>query len=504
MTNLATVLDESAVRFGDREFLVAGERRLSFAEVARRSAAMAGRLAESGVAPGDAVALSCPNVPEFTIAYWAILRAGAVVVPLNVMLRSREIAYHLDDSDAVAHLVYDDPGLLAAAGEGGERLWTVGVDDAGRTTWCGEAMTGPASFGTVERADEDTAVIIYTSGTTGRPKGAELTHRNLLLNARAAGAVYELDPARPDTHLLVAPLFHSLGQTCVQNASTVFGCTVVMPEGRFEAAAALRAMLDEHVTMFAGVPTMFWALLQALDRVRDGHRLRGQLRVAASGGSALPIELHREFEARFGSSILEGYGLSETSPVASHTRIGEPVRVGSIGRPIEGVEMKLIADDWATLPDDPETVGEIAIRGHNVMKGYHGRPEATAEAVRDGWFRTGDLARKDADGFYYIVGRSKDLIIRGGYNVYPREIEEVFMEHPAVSLVAVIGVPHESHGQEIKAVVVPAEGHETVRPDDLMAWGREQLAAYKYPRIIDLRTHLPMTPTGKILKRELS
>ncbi|ROS44535.1 long-chain-fatty-acid--CoA ligase [Amycolatopsis thermoflava] len=512
MSNLATLLDVSAGRYGERDFLVAGTRRLTFAEVSRRSAAMARRLVESGVSPGDKVALSCPNVPEFTIAYWAVLRAGAVVVPLNVLLRAREIAYHLDDSDAVAYLVYEDsadPRLAEAAREGFDnagrcdRFWIIGADEAGETTWCGEALTGPASFDTVTREDGDTAVILYTSGTTGRPKGAELTHRNLLLNARAAVSVYELDPGWPDTHLLVAPLFHSLGQTCVQNASTLCGGTIVMVP-RFDAAQALRLMLDEHVTIFAGVPTMFWALLRALGDVPDGDRLHGQLRVAASGGSALPIELHKEFEARLGTSILEGYGLSETSPMASHTRLGEPVRAGSIGRPIDGVEMKLIADDWTTLPDDPQVVGEIAIRGHNVMKGYYKRPEATAEAVRDGWFRTGDLARKDADGFYHIVGRSKDLIIRGGYNVYPREIEEVFLEHPAVSLVAVIGVPHASHGQEIKAVVVPAEGHEAVRPEDLVAWGRRQLAAYKYPRIVELRERLPMTPTGKILKREIS
>jgi long-chain acyl-CoA synthetase len=503
VTNLATVLDAAAERFGDREFLVAGDRRLSFAEVARRAAALARQLVNSGVAPGDAVALSCPNVPEFTIAYFAILRAGAVVVPLNVMLRPREIAYHLDDSDAVAHLVHDDPGLLAAAREAGGRIRTLGVDDAGRTTWCGEPLADPVHVGTVARDDEDTAVVIYTSGTTGQPKGAELTHRNLLLNARAAGAVYELDPARPDIHLLVAPLFHSLGQTCVQNASTVFGCTVVMT-GRFDAAEALRTMIDERVTIFAGVPTMFWGLLRAFDGVPDAQRLHGQLRVAASGGSALPIEIHQEFWERFGTAVLEGYGLTETSPMAAHTRLGEPVRAGSVGRPVEGVEMALIAGDWTPLPDDPEAVGEIVIRGHNVMKGYYERPEATAEVIRDGWLRTGDLARKDADGFFHIVGRSKELIIRGGYNVYPREIEEVFMEHPAVSLVAVIGVPHESHGQEVKAVVVPAEGHGSLRPDDLVAWGRRQLAAYKYPRIVELRTALPMTSTGKILKRELS
>ncbi|WP_431878593.1 long-chain-fatty-acid--CoA ligase [Amycolatopsis sacchari] len=503
MANLATVLDDSAGRFGAREFLVAGTRRLTFAEVSRRAAALARRLVDSGIAPGDKVALSCPNVPEFTIAYWAVLRAGGVVVPLNILLRAREIAYHLEDSDAVAHLVHDDPRLVGTAREAAGRVWTIGADEAGETTWCGEPLTGPASFATVPREDDDTAVILYTSGTTGRPKGAELTHRNLRLNARAAVSVYELDPARPDTHLLVAPLFHSLGQTCVQNASTACGARIVMLP-RFDAAEALRLMLDEHVTIFAGVPTMFWGLLRALDDLPEGKRLHGRLRVAASGGSALPVELHREFEARFGVSILEGYGLSETSPMASHTRLGEPVRAGSIGRPVDGVEMKLIADDWSDLPGEPGTVGEIAIRGHNVMKGYYKRPEATAEAIRGGWFRTGDLARKDADGCYYIVGRSKDLIIRGGYNVYPREVEEVLMEHPAVSLVAVIGVPHPSHGQEVKAVVVPAEGHEGVRPEDLVDWSRKQLAAYKYPRIVEFREHLPMTSTGKILKREIS
>ena len=240
------------------------------------------------------------------------------------------------------------------------------------------------------------------------------------------------------------------------------------------------------------------------DDTVDVKALAANLRVAAAGGSALPVDIHRQFKERFGVTILEGYGLSETSPVASFARFGEEPRVGSIGVPIPGVEMKLINDDWSDVPDGPDAIGEIAIKGHNVMKGYYNRPEATAEAIRDGWFRSGDLAKKDEDGFYYIVDRSKDMIIRGGFNVYPREIEEVLMEHPAVSLVAVIGVPHESHGEEIKAVVVKNKDHDDVSEDDLVAWGKEQFAAYKYPRIVEFRDELPMTSTGKILKRELS
>ena len=264
-------------------------------------------------------------------------------------------------------------------------------------------------------------------------------------------------------------------------------------------------MLAHEVTFFAGVPTMYWGLLGALDEGDvDVKAIAQHLRVAAAGGSALPGEVHKNFKERFGVTILEGYGLSETSPVASFSAYGEEPRVGSIGIPIPGVEMKLINDDWTDVPDGPDEVGEIAIKGHNIMKGYYNRPDATDESIQDGWFRSGDLAKKDEDGFYYIVDRSKDMIIRGGYNVYPRELEEVLMSHPAVSLVAVIGVPHESHGEEIKAFVVKNKDHDDVSEDDLVAWGKEQFAAYKYPRMVTFVDELPMTSTGKILKRELS
>jgi long-chain acyl-CoA synthetase len=306
-------------------------------------------------------------------------------------------------------------------------------------------------------------------------------HRNMRDNALAGKDVFGADPDQPDTFLCVLPLFHSFGQTVIQNAGAAFGGTVVMLP-RFEAGPALELMQSEGVTFFAGVPTMYWGLLGALKQAGDSvdvETIAANLRVAAAGGSALPVEVHKNFRERFGVTILEGYGLSETSPVASFSPYGEEPRVGSIGKPIPGVEMKLLdPGSWDELdPDhtDPDAIGEIAIKGHNIMKGYYGRPEATAEAIQDGWFRSGDLGRRDKDGWYYIVDRSKDMIIRGGYNVYPREVEEVLMTHEAVSLAAVIGVPHESHGEEIKAVVIREDGAQLTE-EELIAWAKEQMA----------------------------
>lgn len=502
MTNLAALLDTTAAEFPGRTAIVLGDTRLSYAQLAAASNQVANLLVADGVRPGDKVALSCPNLPHFSIVYFGILKAGATVVPLNVLLKAREIAYHLDDSGAVAYFAFDG---LPVAEEAAEAFGRAGgcrslfpFSATAPASWADQ----PADFGTVDVADDDTAVILYTSGTTGQPKGAELRHRNMRDNALVAREIFAIDGDNPDTYLSVLPLFHSFGQTVVQNAAIAFAGTVVMLP-RFEARAALDVMIAEKVTFFAGVPTMYWGLLNALDDTVDVAALASGLRVAVSGGSALPGEVHTRFAARFGVTILEGYGLSETSPVASFSVYGEPPRVGSIGLPIPGVEMKLIGDDWSDVPAGPDAIGEIAIRGHNVMKGYHGRPEETAAVLRDGWFRTGDLATKDEDGFYRIVDRAKDMIIRGGFNVYPREVEELLMTHPAVSLVAVVGVPHDSYGEEIKAVVVRAKDHDDVTEDDLVAWAKENLAAYKYPRVVEFRDALPMTATGKILKREV-
>lgn len=511
MANLAYLLEAAAEECPGRTAVACGETRMTYTELDNAANQVANLLVAKGVRQGDKVALSCPNVPNFPVVYFGILKAGAVVVPLNILLRPREVAYHLENSDAVAYFAHEGSAGLPigeAAAEGFTAVSTCRTlisipADSKKLPWHDQA----AVFDTVEVDDNDTAVILYTSGTTGRPKGAELRHRNMRDNALSTKDLFDTDKARPDTYLCVLPLFHSFGQTVIQNSAVAFCGTIVMLP-RFEPRAALDLMIDEKVTFFAGVPTMFWGLLGALEVDTDVTSIAHHLRVAAAGGSALPTEVHRNFQERFGVTILEGYGLSETSPVASFAPWGQEVRVGSVGVPIPGVEMKLIAADWSRvredlLEDGKTTIGEIAIKGHNVMKGYHDDHEATAQVLREGWFRSGDLARKDADGWYYIVDRSKDMIIRGGYNVYPRELEEVLISHPAISLVAVVGVPHESHGEEIKAVVVKARDHDDVTEANLVDWGKEQFAAYKYPRIVEFRDALPLTATGKILKREI-
>nr|WP_221634518.1 long-chain fatty acid--CoA ligase [Nocardioides luti] len=516
---MSTLLEDSARQHPDRDAVVLGDTRLSYARVNAAANQVANLLKDRGIQPGDKVALSCPNLPYFTIVYYGILKAGATVVPLNVLLKGREVAYHLGDSEAKAYFCFEGTADLPMATEGYagfqdadgcEHFFVITADPSADSPVEGTETLGAASgslspeFDTVETDEDDTAVILYTSGTTGQPKGAELRHRNMRDNALTGKDLFGADPEKPDTYLCVLPLFHSFGQTVIQNGAFAFGGTVVMLP-RFEAKAALGLMAKEEVTFFAGVPTMYWGLLGALDDSVDVKKLAANLRVAAAGGSALPVEVHKDFEKKFGVTILEGYGLSETSPVASFSPYGQDVRVGSIGVPIPGVEMKLLkADSWDEIDETGEdAVGEIAIKGHNIMKGYYNRPDATDESIQDGWFRSGDLGRKDDDGWYYIVDRSKDMIIRGGFNVYPREIEEVLLTHEDVSLAAVIGVPHESHGEEIKAFVILNDGA-TVTPEELVAWGKEQMANYKYPRTVEIVPSLPMTATGKILKRELS
>ncbi|GAA1742045.1 long-chain fatty acid--CoA ligase [Aeromicrobium alkaliterrae] len=502
--HLAGLLESSAETYPERIAVVFGDSRLTYAQVNGAANQVASFLVERGVKPGDTVALSCPNLPHFAFVYFGILKAGATVLPLNVLLKAHEIAYHLDDSGAAAHFAFEGTAELPIGETAREAAEGRDVDlvvfAAASTPW----SQHPPTFETVERGGDDTAVILYTSGTTGQPKGAELSHANMRHTALVAESMYGADADHPDTYLCVLPLFHAFGQQVVQNTAFAFGGTVVLLP-RFEAEAAIGLMLREKVSFFAGVPTMYWGLLGALTPEHPVAELAANLRVASSGGAALPVEVHKNFQERFGVTILEGYGLSETSGIASFSVDGEEPRIGSVGRPIAGVEMKLVNDDWSDVPEgDPEAIGEIAIKGPNILKAYYGRPEATAEAIRDGWFRSGDLAKKDADGYYFIVDRSKDMIIRGGYNVYPRELEEVLMQHPAVSLVAVIGVPHESHGEEIKAVVVKNKDHDDVTEETLVAWGKEQFAAYKYPRLVEFTDELPMTSTGKILKRELS
>ena len=514
--NLSSFVETAATAYPTRDAIVLGQHRLTYAALNAAANRVASLLVGRGVKPGDKVALMCPNTPDFPIVYNGILKAGATVVPLNVLLKGPEVAYHLQDSDAVALFAFAGTEQLPIGREAEAgfaqapecaHLFLIGGGGAttsGAAESYEDAVGGAAdTFETAATDEDDPAVILYTSGTTGKPKGAVLRHRNMRDNALISEKIFGCDASRPDTYLGVLPLFHSFGQTVVQNGAAAFGGTVVLMP-RFDPSAALKTMLDESVTFFAGVPTMYWSLLNALDASVDVAALASNLRVAVAGGSALPVQVHTEFERKFNVVVSEGYGLSETSPIAAFKPDGAPARPGSIGMPIPGVEMKLIEPgSWDEIAWSEDAIGEIAIRGHNVGAGYHERPDATAEAINaGGWFRTGDLGRRDADGWYFIVDRVKDLIIRGGYNVYPRELEEVLLTHPAISLAAVIGVPDERLGEEIKAFVIPKDGADA-NEAEIVAWCRERMGSHKYPRSVEVVTSLPMTATGKILKREL-
>ncbi len=514
MLNLSVLLEDSARTHPGRAAVVLGERRLTYAQVDAAANQVANLLVARGIRPGDKVALSCPNVPYFPVVYYGILKAGAVVVPLNVLLKGREIAYHLKDSDAKAYVCFQGTPELPmgeagwdgfTATDGCEHFFVITPDPAAASPIEGAETLGaatkdrPGTFTPVATSADDPAVILYTSGTTGQAKGAELSHGNLVLNALTCNRLFKTTPGT-DTHLVVLPLFHSFGSTVNMNAGFSTAATLVLLP-RFDADAAVRLLQSEDVTFFAGVPTMYWGLLRALAGDVDAGRIAANMRVAVSGGSSLPVEIIREVRERLGVQILEGYGLSETSPVATFSDPDRDVRPGSIGVPIWGVEVKLVDPEWGTV-EGPDTIGEIAIRGHCIMRGYYNRPDATAEVMRDGWFRTGDLARRDKDGFYYIVDRAKDMIIRGGFNVYPREVEEVLMTHEAVSLAAVVGVPHEQHGEEVAAFVILRDGAR-LTSDELISWAKDEMASYKYPRSVRFVESLPMTATGKLLKREL-
>ena len=492
--NLAASLARNAADNPDRVAIHLGDQTTSYRELDDQSARVAGLLAARGIAPGTPIGIMLPNVPEFASVYYGILRTGAVVVPMNPLLKAREIAYYLGDSGAPVIFAWHitAPEVEIGAKEAGAEA--ILVDPATFPDILATASPAPQ---VVDRAAYDTAVVLYTSGTTGHPKGAELTHANLINNVEVSAAdLFQLGP--DDLIFGGLPLFHAFGQTCTLNAAIMTGASLtVLP--RFDAAKALGILADQRVTIFAGVPTMFSALLHVPDR--SGYDVSA-LRLCISGGAAMPVEVLRQFEDAFDCIVLEGYGLSETSPVASFNHPGRERKPGSIGTPIRGVEMRVVDASGAEVPQGE--VGEIAIRGHNIMKGYLNRPEATAEAVSaDGWFRTGDIGRVDEDGYYYIVDRKKDLIIRGGYNIYPREIEEVLYEHPEVAEAAVVGIPHPELGEEVGAAVALKPGA-TVTPDELRSYVKSQVAAYKYPRRVWIVDALPKGPTGKILKKEIT
>jgi len=490
-TNLAGIVTETAERIPDAVAYKLDDTEITWQAVDEGSARVAGLLKEKGLEPGDRVGVMLPNVPYFPIAYYGVLRAGGAVVPMNVLLKGREVKFYLEDPEAKWVFAWHDFAEAAEKGaeDGDTEVILVQPGEFEKLLGDAEPVRDLA-----DRDGDDTAVFLYTSGTTGQPKGAELTHDNMRANAQASCDLFSTDD--DDIVLGALPLFHAFGQTCCMNACAVGGATMTFIP-RFDPAKALEIIERDKVTMFSGVPTMYNAMLN--DKSRE-ERDTSSLKTCTSGGSAMPGELLRGFEKAFDCMILEGYGLSETSPVASFNHPDKERKVGSIGTPIEGVEMKVVDDDRNDV--EQGEVGEIAIKGHNVMKGYWNRQEATDEAIQDGWFLTGDMAKVDEDGYFFIVDRKKELIIRGGYNVYPREIEEVLYEHEGVLEAAVVGVPDDSMGEEVGAAVVLKDGQD-VSADDLKAYVKEQVANYKYPRKIWFVDELPKGPTGKILKKDI-
>jgi long-chain acyl-CoA synthetase len=499
--NLAVMVAESARRAPGKPAVILGETKVSYAQLDAQSDRVAASLTAAGLAPGDRVGLQLPNIPQFVIAYFGILKAGGVVVPMNVLLKAAEIEFQLRDSGARALITFggclDEAAKAAASAAVGSLYVAAGtaplVAGVPFDTLLGGDPPGPQL---AVRSPADPAVIIYTSGTTGVPKGAVLSHVTLYMNADIPGRLFEF---RADDVVVVAlPLFHIFGLSSIMNTCVLLGGTMSLVP-RFEAAAVLDVVQRDRATVFEGVPTMYVALLQAPGLA--SYDL-SSLRVAISGGAPIPAEIIDSFERRFGVTILEGYGLSETASTTTFNVSAAERKIYSVGKPIWGVSVQVWDSQGRPLPPGAEHVGEIVVRGPNVMTGYHNNPEATAEAFAGGWFHTGDLGYFDDDGFLFIVDRIKDLIIRGGYNVYPREVEEAIYTHPAVAEAAVIGIPDATMGEEVHAIVAIQAG-QSVTEGELIDFVRQRVAAYKYPRTVEFRDSLPKGATGKILKKEL-
>ncbi|HXP21652.1 MAG TPA: long-chain fatty acid--CoA ligase [Streptosporangiaceae bacterium] len=499
--NLAVILAETASATPEKAVAVFTGGQMTYGELDALSDRVAAGLETAGLRPGEGVGLQLPNIPQFLVAYFGILKAGGVVVPLNVMLKAPEVEFQLRDCGARMLITWE--GILGGAAKGAA---AAGVSDVFAVGHAADAdgalpferlLAGPANGHRLAQRDlADTAVIMYTSGTTGRPKGAELTHMQLYMNADIPGRLFDVQP--DDVVITVLPLFHVFGLSSILNVCVRFGCTMSLIP-RFDPAAVLTAIQRDRATIFEGVPTMFIGLLSYPEL--DNYDV-SSLRVAISGGASIPAPVLDAFERHFGVLILEGYGLTETASTTTFNRSATERRAYSVGKPIWGTQTQVWDEDGNVLPPGKDNVGEVVTRGLHVMKGYLNRPEATADAFTGDWFHTGDLGYIDEDGFLFIVARKKELIIRGGYNVYPPEIEDVLHAHPAISEAAVVGIPDERLGEEVKAVVILRPG-ESLSAPDLLAYCREQMAAYKYPRVIEFRDELPKNALGKVLKDQL-
>ncbi len=517
--NLASIISHHARLSPQKEAIVWNDVRLTFGQLDAMSNRIANALTEMGIGYGDKVALNCTNLPYFPIVYYGIMKAGAAVVPICVLFTPREIAYHLRDSEAKAVFVYEGTDELPLAKstktafdevETCEHLVVMTSDIMGASPFLEHKtltqITADKSgkFDIYPTRPDDTCAILYTSGTTGQPKGAELTHLNLWSNVVTGWGIHlpvlDFTDGKQKTVLITLPLFHTTGQTVQMNTNLYGGNRVVLLP-RFDAKTTLDTMVAEKVNFWVGVPAMFWSLLKyAEDNDYDVSHIADNMKVCTSGGAPMPVEVMLDFQEKFGVRVMEGYGLSETSPLATFNHFEQVSKPGKVGQPIFGVDVRCFDENDTEVPRGER--GEIVIRGTNVMKGYYKRPEATAEAFRNGWFHTGDIGTMDNEGYLAIVDRKKDMILRGGYNIYPRELEEVIITHPAISLCAVIGVHDDRLGEEVKAFVVLNKDAELTKTE-FIEWCKTQIAANKYPRHVEFRDELPLGRTGKIYKRAL-
>jgi len=499
--NLAIILSETAAASPGKPVALYEGNPMTYAELDALSSRLAVGLQARGVGPGDPVALQLPNIPQFLISYFGILKAGGIVVPLNVLLKAPEVAYHLGDCSPRLLITWEgilDDAAKAAAEAGVSEIYALGHPAGDDRALPFEALLAEDApgFRMAPRDQTDTAVIIYTSGTTGRPKGAQLTHMQLYMNADIPGRLFDVQA--DDIVITVLPLFHVFGLSSILDVCVRFGCTMVLIP-RFDPATVLTAIERDRATIFEGVPAMFISLLSYPDL--DSYDM-SSLRIAISGGASIPGPVLDAFEKRFGVLILEGYGLTETASTTTFNISVDQRRVYSVGKPIWGTETEVWDAKGNRLPPGKDNIGEVVTRGLHVMKGYLNHPEATAEAFAGGWFHTGDLGYFDEDGFLFIAGRIKELIIRGGYNVYPAEIEDVLHAHPDVAEAAVVGIPHDRLGEEVMAVVALRPGA-ALTPGEVIAYCKERLASYKYPRVVEFRDALPRNTLGKVLKDQL-
>ncbi|MBI4268903.1 MAG: long-chain fatty acid--CoA ligase [Candidatus Rokubacteria bacterium] len=489
--NLARLGEENIRRFGEYVALSFEGREWTNVDQQRAASRLANALHRLGIGPGDRVVVMLPNCPEVLQAYAAVLKLGAVIVPVIFLLNPSEVRHILTDSGA--KLAFTSPELLPKLEGFGGTTVLVGGEAPGTLGYDNLVAPEADTFATVERADRDVAVLLYTSGTTGRPKGVTLSHDNLASNARAAASLHELD--RAAWGLGVLPLSHSYGLT-VMNAGNILGTRAVLLRW-FNPEAVLEAIAGFHVQSMSAVPTMLVYLLHYPDADRFDT---SSMRVWGSGAAPLPLEIIEPFERKFGGRILEGYGLTEASPVVSAHRLSGVRKLGSVGQPIPGVDVRILDDDDRELPADE--VGEVCVRGPNVMLGYYGLPDETERTLRKGWLHTGDVGKLDADGFLYIVERKKDLIIRGGFNVYPREVEEVLYAHSKVAEAAVVGMRDPLMGEDVLAFVALRPGAAATE-DEIVTFCQERLARYKCPKQVRFVDALPKNPVGKILRKEL-